>query len=71
MTFPLSLERKCITGSEKRKAQFAGAKSQFFSLFGEKDAYKRGKALERALKGKGKAVKPTTVAALKRDLGLG
>lgn len=34
---------------ENRKAKFAQAKSQFFSLFGEKDVYKRGKALERAL----------------------
>ncbi|MDX6558558.1 MAG: hypothetical protein QOF72_1607 [Blastocatellia bacterium] len=45
------LEQKKVQDAaiEKRKAEFARAKSQFFSLFGEKDAHKRGKALEGAL----------------------
>jgi antitoxin YefM len=51
--------------------ELAGLEETAHLLRSPKNAARLLKALKRALGGKGKAVKPSTVAALKRDIGLG
>jgi len=51
--------------------ELAGLQETAHLLRSPKNAARLLKALERALGSKGKAIKPTTVAALKRDIGLG
>jgi antitoxin YefM len=51
--------------------ELAGLQETAHLLRSPRNAARLLKALERALASKGKAVKPSTVAALKRDVGLG
>ena len=70
------INRRSRKGRTQRVAlvdadELAGLQETAHLLRSPRNAARLLKALERALKSKGKAVKPTTVAALKRDIGLG